>query len=151
MKHLLFKANDTHTYPIGILIKTSALTQMPLISNYVKPLYDKGIPIDNFIAYDLHYDKKKVTAKAAKAHLQEVLTACVTLHTKTLLVADASYFKFLTKERKAEPHLGYIKKCAIEGYEHKEIAEMLGISVNTSKTQLFKARKMLQHLLNKSM
>ncbi|MCD4732094.1 MAG: sigma-70 family RNA polymerase sigma factor [Bacteroidales bacterium] len=33
---------------------------------------------------------------------------------------------------------------AIEGYEHKEIAEMLSVSVNTSKTQLFKARKLLQ-------
>ncbi len=33
---------------------------------------------------------------------------------------------------------------AVEGYKHQEIAEMLQISVNTSKTQLFKARKMLQ-------
>ena len=36
---------------------------------------------------------------------------------------------------------------AIEGYEHNEIAEMLGVSVNTSKTQLFKARKLLQKSL----
>ncbi|HNW73452.1 MAG: sigma-70 family RNA polymerase sigma factor [Bacteroidales bacterium] len=28
----------------------------------------------------------------------------------------------------------------IEGYEHKEIAQMLGISINTSKTQLLRAR-----------
>jgi len=33
---------------------------------------------------------------------------------------------------------------AIEGYKHDEIAEMLGISSNTSKSQLSKARKMLQ-------
>lgn len=33
---------------------------------------------------------------------------------------------------------------AVEGYKHAEIAEMLTISVSTSKTQLFKARKMLQ-------
>lgn len=33
---------------------------------------------------------------------------------------------------------------AIEGYKHKEIGEMLGISENTSKTQLAKARKALQ-------
>jgi len=33
---------------------------------------------------------------------------------------------------------------AIEGFNHQEIAEMLGVSVNTSKTQLFKARKLLQ-------
>lgn len=33
---------------------------------------------------------------------------------------------------------------AIEGYKHAEIAEMLSIDVNTSKSQLFKARKYLQ-------
>ena len=37
---------------------------------------------------------------------------------------------------------------AIEGYKHKEIAEMLGIDSGTSKSQLFKARKMLQERLN---
>ncbi len=36
---------------------------------------------------------------------------------------------------------------AIEGYKHHEISEMLGISVGTSKSQLFKARKMLQEVL----
>jgi RNA polymerase sigma-70 factor (ECF subfamily) len=34
---------------------------------------------------------------------------------------------------------------AIEGYSHKEIACMLGISENTSKTQLFKARRFLKN------
>ena len=41
----------------------------------------------------------------------------------------------------------------IEGYSHKEIAEMLGVSTNTTKTQLFKAKAALrkhleQQLLN---
>lgn len=35
----------------------------------------------------------------------------------------------------------------IEGYSHKEIAEMLGISINTSKSQLMKAKKLLQKKL----
>lgn len=35
----------------------------------------------------------------------------------------------------------------VEGYSHKEIAEMLGITESTSKSQLFKARKMLQQQL----
>jgi len=38
---------------------------------------------------------------------------------------------------------------AIEGYSHKEIGEMLGISENTSKSQLSRARKHLQDLLLK--
>ncbi len=33
---------------------------------------------------------------------------------------------------------------AIEGYKHQEIGEMLNISEGTSKSQLFKARKLLQ-------
>lgn len=36
---------------------------------------------------------------------------------------------------------------AIEGYKHQEIAGMLQISESTSKSQLFKARKLLQHKL----
>ncbi|MBL7472457.1 RNA polymerase sigma factor [Robertkochia sp. 1368] len=36
---------------------------------------------------------------------------------------------------------------AVEGYQHKEIAAVLNISESTSKTQLFKARKLLQHKL----
>ena len=37
----------------------------------------------------------------------------------------------------------------IEGFSHKEIAEQLGVSVSTSKTQLHKARNQLQKLLVK--
>jgi RNA polymerase sigma-70 factor (ECF subfamily) len=36
---------------------------------------------------------------------------------------------------------------AIEGYSHKEIAEQLGISENTSKSQLSRARTLLQKML----
>jgi RNA polymerase sigma-70 factor (ECF subfamily) len=33
---------------------------------------------------------------------------------------------------------------AVEGYKHLEISKKLGISESTSKSQLFKARKLLQ-------
>jgi len=36
---------------------------------------------------------------------------------------------------------------AVEGYKHQEIAKMLNIAEGTSKSQLFKARKMLQEKL----
>jgi RNA polymerase sigma-70 factor (ECF subfamily) len=38
---------------------------------------------------------------------------------------------------------------AIEGYKHAEIAELLKITEGTSKSQLFKARKLLQVKINK--
>ena len=39
---------------------------------------------------------------------------------------------------------------AIEGFSHPEIAEKLGISVGTSKSQLSKARAQLREMLNQS-
>ena len=39
---------------------------------------------------------------------------------------------------------------AIEGYSHKEIANKLGISENTSKSQLSRARGLLQKYIAKS-
>lgn len=37
---------------------------------------------------------------------------------------------------------------AIEGYSHKEIAAYLKITESTSKSQLFKARRLLQEQIN---
>jgi len=37
---------------------------------------------------------------------------------------------------------------AVEGYKHLEISKMLNINIGTSKSQLFKARKMLQEKLS---
>ncbi|HHL52107.1 MAG TPA: RNA polymerase sigma factor [Flammeovirgaceae bacterium] len=37
---------------------------------------------------------------------------------------------------------------ALEGYGHREIAEMLGISEGTSKSQYFRAKKLLQEMIN---
>ena len=37
----------------------------------------------------------------------------------------------------------------IEGYAHKEVAELMGISVGTSKSQLFYAKKRLRQALEK--
>ncbi len=38
---------------------------------------------------------------------------------------------------------------AIEGYKHREIAEMLGIDINTSKSQYSRAKKILQEKLTR--
>lgn len=37
----------------------------------------------------------------------------------------------------------------LEGYKHREIAELLGISINTSKSQLILAKKRMQEMLEK--
>jgi RNA polymerase sigma factor (sigma-70 family) len=61
----------------------------------------------------------------------------------------------------AQTLLGYLQKLppgyravfnlyAIDGYSHEEIAEQLGITIGTSKSQLFKAREYLKKILDKS-
>jgi RNA polymerase sigma-70 factor, ECF subfamily len=39
----------------------------------------------------------------------------------------------------------------VEGYKHREIAELLNISINTSKSQLIFAKKKMQELLKKNL
>lgn len=39
------------------------------------------------------------------------------------------------------------KRCVLEGFKHQEIADMLGISINTSKSQLILAKEKLRNLL----
>ena len=36
----------------------------------------------------------------------------------------------------------------VEGFSHQEISDQLGVSIGTSKSQLFKAKKMLRQMLN---
>ena len=38
----------------------------------------------------------------------------------------------------------------VEGFKHREIAEQLGISINTSKSQLILAKKRLQKLVREN-
>ena len=45
---------------------------------------------------------------------------------------------------------GVFSLYAIEGYTHKEIAEILGISIGTSKWHLSNARKELQFMLRET-
>ena len=60
---------------------------------------------------------------------------------------DVEYVQHLIDEL-PEGYKAVFLLNAIEGYGHKEIAAMLEISEGTSKSQLFKARKMLQDNLS---
>ncbi len=71
---------------------------------------------------------------------------------------DEPDYQKLDEQLEADDLLKMVKKLpqgyrmvfnlyAIEGYSHKEIALQLGINVNTSKSQLSRARKLLQQML----
>lgn len=111
----------------AILCKASTFVKGAIVSNYVTPLQQLGISTDNIIAFSLHYDaNNKVNATVMKDYLALLLTELDQLGVSTLYVADASYFKTLTGQSKAEPHLGYSLPCKIKGYEYMNI--VLGIN-----------------------
>lgn len=114
MKHIIYTANTDNKYKIAILIKEGAFKQKALTEHYFDPLTKLGIQPDSMIGLSLTYNaQNKAPISLVNDSLETILKACEKLGITTLLVADATYFKKLTGERKAEPHHGYIKPCAI--------------------------------------
>jgi DNA polymerase-1 len=118
MRHILFKENINNNYNTAILIKETSFRKNKIEQHYYTPLINKGHAPDNIIALSLKYNEQgKAPVKLIKESLETILKTCRQLNTTTLIVADSAYFKTLTKQRKAEPHLGYILPCGIKGYE----------------------------------
>lgn len=61
------------------------------------------------------------------------------------ILSGISFREILTLVQELTPaYRTVFNLYVIEGYKHKEIAEMLGISIGTSKSNLFKAKQYLQ-------
>ncbi len=125
MRHHIFE--ESNSYAIAILIKSSCFIKQELVNSYVAPLSEQGITIKDVIAFTLSYnDQDKATAAHCKEYLTKLLPALVSLGVKHLYVADAAYFKVLTGQAKADPHFGYVLPCKIKGYEHLSV--VLGLN-----------------------
>ena len=120
MRHIIFK--QANSYSIAVLIKGTAFNAQELRINYVQPLVDRGIAEEEVIAFTLKYDENgKAPAKHIKEYLTNLLPALDSIGVKHLLVADGNYFKTLTGQSKAEPHMGYVMPCKVKGYEHMNV------------------------------
>jgi len=118
MKHILF-SQDTTKLSLAILVKETNLDKERLLKNYVNSLLTLGLEQENIIAFNLKYDSpKKVSASYAKEYLNSLLSAISSLNVTTILVADASYFKFLTGVSKTEQQWGYVLPCKVKGFEY---------------------------------
>ena len=125
MKHVLF-APEENTYDIAILIKDSSFIGSSLSEYYVEPLEKLGIPRNKIIAFNLPYDKKKVSSNQIHAYFNSLIPALDKLGIKYIYCADAEYFKTLTKQRKADNHLGYVLDCAAPKFKHMKV--VLGLN-----------------------
>lgn len=122
MRHFIHKPSPTGKYKSILLIKESSFIQKEIEKAYILPLIELGYDSHYIFSMTLKYNEHgKAPAKFMQAYLKQVLSAAENREVTTLLVADAGYFKQLTKERKAEPHYGYVKPCAIPGYEHMKV------------------------------
>lgn len=123
MQHHLFTPTPSDSYPVAILIKTTAFTKRELQKAYVDPLVERGVALEDIIAFTLRYDDvKKVSNATIKGYLAELLPELDALGTKVIFVQDSNYFKVLTSSKKAEVHLGYVLPCTVKGYEHLHVA-----------------------------
>lgn len=65
------------------------------------------------------------------------------------ILSGITYDEILEMLRKLPPAYRTVFNLhVIEGYKHEEIAAMLGVSVGTSKSNLFKAKEQLRKILN---
>lgn len=112
---------------VGILIKESSFQEAKLIQYYVQPMQDAGIPREEVVAFSLEYTRGgKAPATLIKDYIGTWLQSFKDAGIKYLFCADSAYFKALTKERKAEPNLGYVLPCAIPGFEDMHVIYSLG-------------------------
>lgn len=117
MHHIIFDKNTT--YKVALLIKEGALDKAHIEKFYINPT---SIPSKDIIAFSLKYNTaNKAPAVLAKEYINNLLKATTSVGVTTLFVCDSTYFKYLTKVRKVVNAHGYIKKCAIKGYEHLDV------------------------------
>lgn len=119
MRHHIWKTSNS--YSVALLMKATAFNKQELHQNYINPLQSRGVDASEIIGFTLEYDAKKVSVKYAKEYLAQLLPELHGLGIKYLLCTDANYFKLLTKESKAESHLGYVLPCKLEGFEHMHV------------------------------
>ena len=106
MRYTTFATPERSSYPIALLVPVTRKDEIQ--KAYFDPL---GLDPSEFAALELHYSQtaKKTPAAEMKAYIREMLVPELErLGSKYVLVADAEYFKILTKTAKVDVHLGYV-------------------------------------------
>jgi DNA polymerase-1 len=115
MRHAIY-GDDPSSASVAILVKESSFNSQDIKEAYIDYL---GANPSAFLAYSLWYDDNgKCPAALAKDYLQTVLLSIQLLGIKTILVTDATYFKYLTESKiTATSMIGYHTKSKIADYD----------------------------------
>lgn len=110
MHHLTYTTDTSKGFPLCFLVPS--IRKEEIQKEYLAPF---DIPVEEVLVLGLHYaqDKKKTPAAEMKEFITTELTpTLVEMGVEYLVVADADYFKVLTKATKVEVNLGYVLDCA---------------------------------------
>lgn len=119
MQHITFLPNPNNKYKVAIIIKGTSFNRTELLTNYVVPLEQQGLSQSDIIAFDLDYNSNnKAPVSLIRDCLNTTLKALDSLGVEVILCCDGNYFKTLTKQRKSDPHYGYVLPVTIKGFEH---------------------------------
>lgn len=124
MRNIIFE--DAPSHPIALLMKPTAFNRKDLIQHYLDPWRKMGVHNRDVLAMTLATEGKKTSVGFAKAYLEELMPILKEQGCRYLYVGDGGYFKLLTKQTKAEVHLGYVLPCTWPGCE--DMLVVLGIN-----------------------
>lgn len=83
---------------------------------------------------------------------EELETAEYKMGSEETIISGISYQEIISMVQQLTPaYRTVFNLYVIDGFKHEEIAEMLGISVGTSKSNLAKAKRNLQSILEKNL
>jgi DNA polymerase-1 len=109
MRYAYYSEQPLTAYPICVL--TPQIQKQAIQDAYLTPY---GLDPNEVLILDLHQAPNGKTPRAEmKEYIeQQLVTVFNEMQVEYLLVADAEYFKALTKAAKVEVHLGYVMDCA---------------------------------------
>lgn len=90
--------------------------------------------------------------KNSNLNLHVDIENAYSVKSETRIIEDLQYSEIVALlEELPKGYRTIFNLYVIEGYKHREIAEILGISINTSKSQLILAKKKLRDLYKKKL
>jgi len=162
-KQLIKKAVLTNRHAQQKLFETYASKMLSVCRQYIKDLqFAEDVMISGFVKVFKHISSFKNEGSFEGWIRKIMIRECIShLRKQRFVVYDDSVFEsdIISISQSSDLDVAHIQLLidalpdgykavfilyTVEGYKHKEIANMLSITESTSKSQLFKARKLLQ-------
>lgn len=118
-------SSQKEKYSVAILIKDIALDAQQIQKHYLDSLASFGLPEEEVIVFGLG-SFSKANSKIVSSWWEEHVSVFKELGVQYLYVADANFFKLLTKVPKVEGSFGEFLPCKLEGGE--DIQAIVGIN-----------------------